>query len=238
MKITTVLFDLDATLLPMEQDKFVKSYFGLLAKKLAPHGYEPQKLLGAIWQGIEAMIKNNGKKTNEQVFWDTFSAIYGKEALGDIPVFKDFYEKDFAQVKTSCGFDEKAAWAVKTIKDMGLRVALATNPLFPDTATRQRIEWAGLSPEDFELYTTYEKSRHSKPNPDYYRDVLSSLGVSAEECLMVGNDTGDDMVAQSLGIKVFLMPRWLINKDNRDISTYPQGDFDRLVKYVKQQIRI
>ena len=32
-KITTVLFDLDGTLLPMDQDLFVKSYFGILFPK-------------------------------------------------------------------------------------------------------------------------------------------------------------------------------------------------------------
>ena len=35
MNIKAVLFDLDGTLLPMDQDIFVKSYFGLLAKKLS-----------------------------------------------------------------------------------------------------------------------------------------------------------------------------------------------------------
>lgn len=48
MKITTVLFDLDGTLLPMDQDVFIKDYFGRLARKLAPYGYEPKKLIEAV----------------------------------------------------------------------------------------------------------------------------------------------------------------------------------------------
>ena len=35
--IKYVLFDLDGTLLPMDQDVFVRAYFGALAKKLAPY---------------------------------------------------------------------------------------------------------------------------------------------------------------------------------------------------------
>ena len=35
MMIDTVLFDLDGTLLPMDQEEFVNTYLGLLAKKLA-----------------------------------------------------------------------------------------------------------------------------------------------------------------------------------------------------------
>ena len=45
------------------------------------------------------------------------------------------------------------------VKELGLRAVLATNPIFPAVATRSRIRWAGLEPEDFELCTTYENSR-------------------------------------------------------------------------------
>ena len=35
MSITTVLFDLDGTLLPMDNDVFTKGYFKLLVQQLA-----------------------------------------------------------------------------------------------------------------------------------------------------------------------------------------------------------
>ena len=44
MSIKAILFDLDGTLLPMDQDVFVQSYFKLLATRMAPFGYEPGKL--------------------------------------------------------------------------------------------------------------------------------------------------------------------------------------------------
>ena len=47
--ITTVLFDLDGTLLPFEQDDFVKIYFSELCRKLAPMGYEPQHTVKSVW---------------------------------------------------------------------------------------------------------------------------------------------------------------------------------------------
>ena len=77
MRITTVLFDLDGTLLPMDQDEFTKGYFKLLAVKLAPHGYEPKQLIDAIWAGTAAMVKNDGAQFNEAVFWAKFSQIFG-----------------------------------------------------------------------------------------------------------------------------------------------------------------
>ncbi len=234
MKITTILFDLDGTLLPMDQDCFVKTYFGALAKKLAPHGYEPKELTNAIWQGTAAMVKNNGEKLNKDVFFDTFRVYYGERADTEQYLFDEFYEQDFdREVSVSCGYDPDSSWAIKQIKNMGFKVALATNPLFPSSATMSRIKWAGLDRNDFELVTTYDNSRHCKPNLDYYRDILATLGVSAEECLMVGNDVGEDMIAEQLGMRVFLLPRDLINKQDVDISLYPNGDLFALVEYVK-----
>lgn len=231
MQITTVLFDLDGTLLPMDQEVFVKAYLGRLAKYLTPYGYDPQSVVDSIWAGTGAMVKNDGSATNEAVFWEKFASIFGEEARKDEPLFQTFYETKFPEVQSSCGFDAKAAEAVKAIKAKGLRVALATNPIFPAIATAQRIRWAGLEPEDFEIYTTYENSRHCKPNLAYYQDVLDTLGVQAEECLMVGNDAGEDMVAAKLGMKVFLLTDSLIDR-GLDISKYPQGSFEELLNYI------
>ena len=232
MSVTTVLFDLDGTLLPMDQDVFVKAYFKGIAAKLAQHGYDPKQLIDAIWAGTMAMIKNNSGKTNEIVFWDLFCEIFGENARKDEPYFEEFYKTDFQNVKSVCGFDPKAAKVVYKLKNAGIRVALATNPIFPSIATESRIRWAGLTPHDFELYTTYENIGYSKPNPEYYIEITKRLGVKPEECLMVGNDVGDDMVAATLGMKVFLLTDNLINKNEVDISVYPNGNFASLSEYI------
>ena len=232
MKTRVILFDLDGTLLPMDQDQFVKAYFGGIAKRLAPHGYDPNKLIDGIWKGTGAMIKNDGKKRNEEVFWDCFAAMFGEKARADEPYFEQFYMEDFDKVQPSCGFDPKAAPTIAALKEKGFRVALATNPIFPSIATEKRMQWAGLNKDDFELFTTYENSRYCKPNLEYYKDILAQLDVSAEECLMVGNDVSEDMVAEKLGMKVFLMPACLLNRENKNLSVYPQGDFDDLLAFV------
>ena len=231
--IKTVLFDLDGTLLPMDQDEFVKAYFGLLAQKLAPHGYDPRELIGAIWSGTKAMVKNDGSMTNEQAFWADFAAHYGPEVRKDEPLFDEFYRTDFGRVQAVCGFDSRAAQTVQDLKQRGMQVVLATNPIFPAIATQQRIRWAGLQPEDFLLYTTYENSSFCKPNPAYYQQILEKLDLDPAECLMVGNDVSEDMVAQKLGMKVFLLTDCLINKENREIALYPHGGFPELMAYIE-----
>lgn len=233
MGIRAVLFDLDGTLLPMDQATFTKAYFGGLAKRLAARGYESEKLIDSIWQGSAAMVGNDGEKTNEEVFWDKFSEIYGKDVRKDEPYFEAYYKEDFDGVKSVCGFNPNAAKAVEEIKSLGLRTALATNPLFPSIATEKRIAWAGLAASDFELYTTYENSHFAKPNPKYYDEILSKLHIQPSDALMVGNDVTEDMAAKSLGMKVFLLTDNLINKENKDISIFPNGTFEDLTKYVK-----
>ena len=234
MSIKAVLFDLDGTLLPMDQEAFVKLYFGSLAKRLAPLGYAPEQLIAAIWSGTKAMVKNEGDKTNEQVFWDDFASRFGEKARQDEPHFDAFYRTDFVNAKAACGYTEKAAQLVKTVKERGLRCALATNPIFPDIATSQRIQWAGLSKEDFELYTTYENACHCKPNPAYYRDILERMGLQGEECVMIGNDAVEDVAAMQLGMQVFLIADCLLNGDQVNLDTIPHGTFDDAIRFVSE----
>ena len=233
-QITTVLFDLDGTLLPMDQDVFVKAYFSRIAAKMAPRGYEPKALIDAIWAGTMAMVKNDGSCTNEQAFWATFAAILGEKVRAEEPVLREFYENEFQNVQKVCGYHPSAAEIVRDLKEHGIRVVLATNPIFPAVATESRIRWAGLEPEDFELYTTYENSRYCKPTLGYYEDILTALGVSGEECVMVGNDVSEDMVTERLGMKTFLLTDCLINKNGEDISKWAHGGFEELKEFLMQ----
>lgn len=234
MKITTVLFDLDGTLLPMDQDVFIKDYFGRLARKMAPYGYEPKKLLEGVWAGTKAMVQNNGSVTNEVAFWTACDAYLCCEASKDKGVHADFYQNEFNEVKAVCGFEPMAKQIVDWLKGKGIRVVLATNPLFPSVATENRIRWAGLQRSDFEYFTTFENSYYCKPNLDYYRQILEKLDLKPEECLMVGNDVAEDMITEQLGMKVFLLTDCLINKAGADISQYPHGSFAQLYTYLRE----
>ncbi len=233
MKIKAVLFDLDGTLLPMDQDIFVKAYFCGISKKLAQRGYDPNALIKAMWGGTEKMIKNDGAKTNEEVFWDFFASIYGEKAREDIPYFDEFYKNEFALVKQVCGFSEKAKQVIDILKQKNIPIILATNPIFPAVATEARISWAGLDKNDFLFYTTYENINYCKPNLKYYLEISSRAKVDPSECLMVGNDVDDDMPAKQVGMQTFLLTENLINKSGTDINTFKNGNFDKLLELVK-----
>lgn len=234
MSMNTVLFDLDGTLLPMDQDEFTAGYFKLLARKMAPCGYDEKQLVDAIWAGTAAMVKNDGSRSNEEAFWERFSGIYGEKAGKDKPLFDAFYRCEFQEAREICGFQPKASDIVRRLKVRGMRLVLATNPIFPAVATESRIRWAGLSPEDFEWYTTYENIGYCKPNPEYYREILRRLGMGPEDCLMVGNDVTEDMAAETVGMKVFLLTDCLINREKAELGRYPHGGFEELTVYIEK----
>lgn len=229
MSIQYILFDLDGTLLPMDQDHFVRTYMGLLSAYMEPHGFEAKRFIETIWRGTGAMFKNDGAVTNETVFWNIFTAAYGPEVRQFEPILDKFYRTRFADVRSACGYNAKASQTVAKLKEMGYKLVLATQPIFPAIATEQRMLWAGLDRNLFQLYTTYENSNYCKPNPVYYQQILNKIGAKADQCLMVGNDATEDMVAQTLGMKVYLLTDCLINKEGKDLSGYPQGDLDTLL---------
>lgn len=232
--IKAVLFDLDGTLLPLDTELYAKVYFERLGATLAPHGISPEIFGKAMWFGIEAMKKNDGRNTNEKIFWQAFESIVGKITDEQMAAFDYFYESIFPSIKEICGYQPLARVAIDMIKEKGLKLALATAPVFPETATRQRAGWGGIYFSDFELVTTFENSFHTKPSPDYYTDVANALGVPPSECLMIGNDAYDDMIAEKVGMNVYLITDNLLNKKNIDISKYNSGSFSDMIEFLKQ----
>ncbi len=231
--IKAILFDLDGTLLPMEKEKFTEGYFKFLCQYMYPYGYEPKGLVSAVWQGTKAMIKNDGKDTNENVFWNNFANIYGEKGLADKQYFDKFYETAFSEVSQFCGRETKVKSVIDLVKSKGLRMAVASNPVFPKVPMARRVEWAGLNPEDFELITSYEVMSYSKPYPEYYSEILSKLGLKPEECIMVGNDVEEDLPARDIGMKVFLVSDYLIGKIDGNLPSVYVGDYDELKKFIE-----
>lgn len=218
--LDAVLFDLDGTLLPMDMDEFTGGYFRFLAEKAAPFGYEPKALIDGVWQGTAAMVKNDGSMTNKDRFWSCFAGILGQGVYEHISVFDDFYSHEFDKaIRFTQPDAERAKAAVSAARGIAKQVILATNPLFPLVGVKTRLKWIGLAAEDFDLVTSYENCSFCKPNPAYYRSILDRQGLTAEHCLMIGNDVQEDMAAaSSLGIETILLTDCLLNKKELSIT--------------------
>lgn len=229
--MNTVLFDLDGTLLPIENKVFFREYISRIAKKFALFGYEPDRFIKALVAGTDAMISNDGQMKNEERFWKVFSNLLGEKILDYETEFNAFYQNEFNEIRKAANPNPFAQKCVQVLKEKGYTIVAATNPVFPAIATKQRINWAGLNEDDFALITTFENSNFCKPNLNYYRMILSQLGRDASDCLMVGNDVDEDMCAADIGMQTYLLSDYVMNPTMKDISRVSQGSFDDLYQY-------
>ena len=67
-------------------------------------------------------------------------------------------------------------------------------------------------------------------------EILEKISELPENCIMVGNDTEDDLAAAKLGMRFFLLTDCLINEKNVDVSDLPQGGFKELQTYLSKQL--
>lgn len=234
MKYSAILFDLDGTLLPMELEGFAKAYFGALAAELAPFGIPAEALVKAIWGGTKAMMKNDGRALNADVFWQTFTALTGVDRTLVEPRCDRFYSEGFHAARIATSDNPLAAEAVRIAHEKAGKVVLATNPLFPMAGQITRMSWLGLTPDDFDLVTCYSSDRFCKPNPAYFEEVCRRIGVEPAQCLMIGNDEKEDMAAaSSLGMDCYLITDCRIPCPDMP-WTGPQGSFRDMLDMLKK----
>ena len=235
MSIRHILFDLDGTLLPMVQDEFVKFYMPLLAKSYMNAGVslDPKKFIGAVWAGYEAMVKNDGNCTNREAFWSYIEPELPISTEESEKIALDFYADEFNQAICTKKPTPVSDQIVKRAKKRGFEIYLATNPVFPRCATLNRIRWAGLDAEDFKVITTYEKCTYCKPNPEYFRGILEEFRLDPAECLMVGNDVGEDLSIRTFGVKTYLVTDTMENKKNLPIESEYTGALSDLLEFIE-----
>lgn len=230
--LKNIIFDLDGTLLPQDQNEFIQNYFYALTKKIVREGFDAKTFIKGIHLGTEAMLKNTGKKTNERVFWEAFEKATGHKEEEVSDTFLDYYTHEFnqlgKQVKPYKGINE----LLILLKEKGYNLILATNPLFPPIATQNRIKWAGVDASVFTHITTYDNSRFSKPNILYYKEIFENFNILPNESLMIGNDMIEDMVVTELGCDIYIVTNHLINKTNLELPE-KASDMKNLIKYLK-----
>ena len=233
--LQAILFDLDGTLLPLDQAEFTRRYLEKLGAFFASLGYEPEALCAGVWDATGAMVENDGSRSNEAAFWERFSAgLPGRDPAALRAQFEDFYATAFRELRAFTGYNPALGALVKGLRARGVKTVLASNPVFPMAVQEQRLRWAGLDGGDFDLVTAYENSSFCKPNIAYFREITDKLGLDPAHCLMVGNDAGEDMAAGALGMRVFLVTDRLHNPQGLDIAAFPHGSWVDCAMYIER----
>lgn len=232
--IRTILFDLDGTLVHFEFDDFLKAYMGSISNKVA-HLVDARVFVPQLLASTEEMVKSlDPEKTNHEVFVDHFFPRLGRTADELMPVFDEFYDEDFPRLRDALGVEPhpSARPMLEGLIDRGYEVVIATNPVFPANAIEERMRWGGLDGLPYRHVTSYETSHFCKPNTEYYAEVLDVVGRPPRECLMVGNDTCEDLVAGDLGITTYLVEDYMLDRGPYRGVPDHRGRFEDLARFL------
>lgn len=206
--IKAVLFDLDDTLLDINLIAFVARYALGQARILARATRTPLPVascaLTRAYLSIDSQTRRDGL-TNAQLFEHTLSRRLGTDV--SLPELQDalaFYDEQCVprmQEGLVSARPRKGAQAIlDAARSLGLTVALATNPCFTPMVDKVRLSWADLDPTQFAHISHLENSSRTKPSAHYYQEFITHLGLTPQECLMVGNDASRDFPRPACGL--------------------------------------
>lgn len=120
-----------------------------------------------------------------------------------------FYAEVYGELQPLVAPADGAAALIENLLEQGLLVAVATNPLYPETAIAQRLEWAGLGGlvSEFAIVTHSENMHFAKPQPEYMAETVARVGIEPDEALMVGDSAANDMqAARAIGCLTWHVP--------------------------------
>ncbi len=204
--IEALLLDLDGTLLDNDIQAFLQVYLGRLSRAMAPW-VAPDVLVPQLLRSTSVMLANQDPaRTLHETFAGDFYPALGTTEEALVGRFEDFYRDEFPKLRAQTAHRPAAAVLVQAALASGLRLAVATNPLFPRIAIDHRLAWAGVPSGRYayDLVTSYETFHSAKPQLAYYGEILGHLGVAASRAAMVGDSPSDDLApARELGMAVF-----------------------------------
>ena len=200
----TILFDLDDTLLRTNTGEFLPAYFKGLGQALAHLGAQ-EEITDQIRFAVGKMVANQDpSKLLREIFSENFYPPLGTTETECQEILENFYDSEYPKLRSLVQPISEAETLITWCKSQQMRLAITTNPLFPETATRQRVRWAGLDPEDFLYISTYDNFHFTKPNLSYYAEAIGRLGWPEETIVMVGDNlTHDILPAEAMGLETF-----------------------------------
>ncbi len=203
---SSLLFDLDGTLLDVHMPSFLETYFPCLAPRFGAENDVPsfkKELLDAV----RLMLQNKrDDRPLARIFLESFAAARGMTPESADAVFRDFHRHDFDRLRPLTRPFPEARPLLEKALSLGYELAIATNPVFMAEPIESRIRWAGLEGIPWSFISSAENMHYCKPHPEYFTEVLDHLGRKPEECVMIGNDPAKDLAAHRVGITTYYLP--------------------------------
>jgi FMN phosphatase YigB (HAD superfamily) len=189
---------------------------------------DPSLFTRLLMKGTQRMLENLDPTCPlQRVFADHFYPNLGVPDSIILPRLERFYAEEFPKLSPLTQRKPGAGDLVTQASRRGLEVVIATNPMFPQTAVSQRLQWAGVPWPNGSIAfaTSYEAFHFCKPNPEYFIEVLGRLGLPTLQAAMIGDDMENDLApAVSLGIAAF-------NVGNQPHAPFPRGRLEDVLPW-------
>lgn len=229
--IKNILFDLDGTLIKIDQDKFNVEYLSCIGDYFQKYGYDKKLSVKYLFEAIYGVMNNDGRVSNDELFYQ-----YIKNKINisrDLieKIFNDMIANEYDSLKCCVEKIDLAAKVIKNLKEKNYNLILATNAFFPYDAIKKRMAWGNIDINDFSYVTSIEKCNYFKPNINFYKQIIENNNLKIEECMMVGNDLIEDLVIEELGIPCYIITDNVLNIENIDKCKL-KGDYNEFYDYI------
>lgn len=207
--IKAVLLDMDNTLLHNPDARFASAF----RQRFDRFFLDEFAIEGSV-HALRAGFANMGKDlancpTNADAMVDCLAHWLPLAHDDAAHALRRFYAEVYGELQPLVSPADSAAALIESLLEQGLLVAVATNPLYPESAILQRLEWAGLGGlvSEFAIITHSENMHFAKPQPDYMAEVVARVGIEPDEALMVGDSAVNDMQsARAIGCLTWHVP--------------------------------
>jgi FMN phosphatase YigB (HAD superfamily) len=206
--ISTLLFDIDNTLLLFDERAFIPIYTKNIHTYFKTEIPDLNHFTKIFLESTHKMLQKEPLGvTNLTKFDIDFSKNFDKISPQEIrDRFLDFYQTKFDQLKQIMEPNPVALPLLKLASKYFTLVA-ATNPLFPAVANNIRLNWGGFGRGDipWKEVSSADDYHFAKPHIEYYQELLNNIERKPSECMIIGNDPINDMVAGKIEIKTYLV---------------------------------
>lgn len=204
--IKAVLLDLDETLIRNPNQGFVPLYLQLIDEFFMRRW--GMRLSRTLIDSVRLMNSPRDlEHTNQYLAMQLIQQASSKSEEEITTALQEFYADFYPALQSCTQTVSGAPELIADLKAKGYSVVIATNPIYPPEAIRQRLQWAGLSGnfDDYDFVTRADNMHFAKPHPAYYAEILGRVGVEPDEAVMVGDSIANDIApASSLGIHTCL----------------------------------
>ncbi|MEY3902317.1 MAG: hypothetical protein RL189_1623 [Pseudomonadota bacterium] len=212
---THVLIDMDGTLIGQPGALFHNLFAIFALLRLKGLGSYTE-LYRAVNKTIRTVLSPHQYANNEDAFFETLARELNVTRQKLERFAGRFFDSDYPFICLILHSEPHARRLLDLLHATGRHVTLATNAIFGRREIELRLKASDLYLHDFDLVTSWDVMKSTKPHSAFFEETLKKIGGTPESTVMIGNDPFYDLPAYQLGIETLLVGQRLSIGDIAD----------------------